>query len=197
MVVKEWLSLLTSMFLVDIRVVSAVFLLRAVEYTRLHHHRPPAAVSTAATAPGTLLHNRLTVEALAIDRLRHAASVAVRGEPALMRQSRVLSRTPGPAAHIERGEIHGFASSSGPLLRGLSGWGSRPGPRQLVDGLSASGAQALRVRGLRLHVREGVDRGAAFRSAALSARCEQEAADRSSARRVSGAPSAMGWDVAS
>ena len=125
----------------------------------------------------------------------NAASLAAHGRPALVRRGWECPRTPSPAARIKQGEVLGFAPSSGPALRRLHVRRSRPGPRQLADRLPAPGAQALRVRGLRLHLREGVDRGAAFRPAALPAGPSPETTNRSQARRVSANPAVTDWSV--
>lgn len=127
-----------------------------------------------------------------------ATSVTSWCAPALVRRrGRERPQTPGPAAHTERGDLHGFAPSPGPLLRRLPGRRSRLGPRQLADGLHAPRAHALRVRRLRLHLRQGADRGTLLRPAALPAGGWPEAANRRPTCRVSGMPSPMKWCVAS
>lgn len=50
---------------------------------------------------------------------------------------RHASKLLAPAVRTERGDIHGFAPSSGPLLRRLLDRRARPGQRQLVDGFLA------------------------------------------------------------
>lgn len=113
------------------------------------------------------------------------ASVVVRGGSALARRrGRVCPRSPGPAACTERGDLDGFASSPGSLLRRVSGRRPRSGQRQLANGFHASGAPVLHVRGLRLHLREGAHRGAAFRPATPSSGRRPEAANQRPARRM-------------
>ena len=116
MVVKEWSSLLISVFLAGIlTAASAVLLARVVEYTRLYHPLVCRSFKRRYRVAHSL-NNRFAVKKLADDRLLNAASVAVHGRTASARWSRVRPRTPGPAAHVERGDIHGFPPSPDPLL---------------------------------------------------------------------------------
>lgn len=132
-----------------------------------------------------------------------ATSVAVHGGPALARRGWVCPRTPSPAACPERGDIDGFAPSPDPLLRRLSERRSRRGQGQLAHELSASGAPAVCVRGLRLRFREGTRGGAVLRPAAQpAAPWPQTANPRSSPpgppRRVIGDSTAgSGWSALS
>ncbi len=127
-----------------------------------------------------------------------AMSVTSWCAPALVRRrGRECPRTSGPAAHTERGDLHGFAPTPGRLLRRLSGGRARPGPQQLADGLHAPRAHALRVHGMRLHLQKGADRGATLRPEALPAGRWPVAANRRPTCRVSDMAFPVTWRVAS
>jgi len=98
------------------------------------------------------------------------------------------------ATHSKRGEFRGFAPPTGPLLRRLHQRRPRPGQGQLANRSPALGAVALRVRGLRLHLHQGADRGAEVRPTALSTGRKKKSTGCSATRGVIGQPTMSSVD---